>query len=168
MFDECVPSCGSRGFLPSGPLPAARTGRPSALAAAIASQVVLSVRACGCGYFAWTSHRVGTDSRPAASAWKRKREPILDRQRVVSGGVDVAGAAFLRAANFYLRCRAPNSCLPRSLAMFAYMRHLVPVMHRIGAGRFPAFRCHAWGEYDGTPILDQRAKVSDYTLIASM
>jgi hypothetical protein len=44
----------------------------------------------------------------------------------------------------------------------------VPVVHRIGAQRFPAFRCHAWVEYDGAPLLDDRAKVSDYTLIASM
>ena len=83
--------------------------------------------------------------------------------------VELARAAFVRAENFYLRRRAPNDCLPRSLALYAYMRGLgVPVIHRIGARRFPAFRCHAWVECDGSPLLDQPAKVSDYTLIASI
>src|ERR1700722_15725435 len=50
----------------------------------------------------------------------------------------------------------------------AYMPHLdIPAMHRIGARRFPASRCDAWVGYDGAPILDQCAKVSDYTLIAA-
>ena len=85
------------------------------------------------------------------------------------GDVDLARAAFVRAENFYWRRRAPNDCLPRSLALYAYMRRLgMPVVHRIGARRFPAFRCHAWVEYDGSPILDNRAKVSDYTVIASI
>lgn len=88
---------------------------------------------------------------------------------VGSDEVEAARAAFMRAENFYVRRRAPNDCLPRSLALYAYMRGLgLPVVHCIGARRFPAFRCHAWVEYDGAPILDQPADVSDYTLIASM
>ena len=101
------------------------------------------------------------------SGWKTGPPVVL--HRVDSADVELARAAFVRAENFYLRRRAPNDCLPRSLALYAYMRGLgVPVVHRIGARRFPAFRCHAWVEHDGAPILDQRAKVSDYTLIASM
>ncbi len=89
--------------------------------------------------------------------------------RAAAGDVELARAAFVRAENFYVRRRAPNDCLPRSLSLYAYMRGLgLPVVHRIGARRFPAFRCHAWVEFDGAPILEQRAEVSDYTLIASM
>jgi len=83
--------------------------------------------------------------------------------------VQIARAAFMRAENFYVRRRAPNDCLARSLSLYAYLRGLgLPVVHRIGARRFPAFRCHAWVEYDSTPILERLADVSDYTVIASM
>jgi hypothetical protein len=166
MFDDFVAGCESHGFLLSGDPPpdggVRRVPRPwrwrrGSLLAMRAwlsmADMDLALRRHG---FAATYERLGLVAGG-------------ESDRVGSDDLERGRAAFLRAENFYLRRRAPNDCLPRSLALYAFMRGLgVPVVHRIGARRFPAFRCHAWVEYDGAPILDQRAEVDDYTLIASM
>jgi Transglutaminase-like superfamily len=166
MLDDFVVSCEARGFLVSDHLPAEHGVVPAPRPRGLARRSLLATRAWLCmlrmGFalrrkgFGDVYQRLGHGAGPRPGS-------------VTSVDVEVARAAFVRAENFYVRRRAPNDCLPRSLSLYAYMRGLgLPVVHRIGARRFPAFRCHAWVEYDGTPILDQRADLSDYTLIASM
>jgi len=80
-----------------------------------------------------------------------------------------AQAAFLRAENFIWLPGAPDDCLPRSLALFRFLRSLgLPVIHRIGGRRFPAFVMHAWVEYSGKVLLDNQRYAEDYTVIASV
>jgi hypothetical protein len=64
--------------------------------------------------------------------------------------------AFLRAENIWLSRRSPNDCLPRSLALFRYLRaEGVPAEHVIAVRRAP-FAAHAWVESDGEALLGER------------
>ncbi|MFW2438266.1 MAG: lasso peptide biosynthesis B2 protein [Arenicellales bacterium] len=61
---------------------------------------------------------------------------------------------FLAAEAWLPSFLGDRDCLPRSLALFTYLRRLGhPVSHVIGVSRFP-FDAHAWVEYDGTPLLE--------------
>ena len=166
LFDGFVASCESHGFLVSGHPPPARGGQQAPWPRQARSRSFLAVRA-----WLWMLRMDIALGRQGFTAIYERLEngTASSADRSDPADVELARAAFVRAENFYLRRRAPNDCLPRSLALYAYMRGLgVPVIHRIGARRFPAFRCHAWVECDGSPLLDQPAKVSDYTLIASI
>jgi hypothetical protein len=80
-----------------------------------------------------------------------------------------AQRAFLRAENLFWYRRAPEDCLPRSLALFRFLRITgVPVMHVIGGRRFPAFLMHAWVEHGGSAVLDDAVRVREYTHLACM
>ena len=164
MFDDFVASCESRGFLLAHhPSPACGVPRRRWVRRSHRSSL-LTVRA-------WLS-MVRTDialrTKGFAAIYERLGHTACVGPQS-AGGVELAVAAFLRAENFYVRRRAPNDCLPRSLCLYAYLGSLgVPVVHRIGARRFPVLQCHAWVEYEGAPILDHHVKVSDYTLIASI
>ncbi len=60
---------------------------------------------------------------------------------------------FLAAENFIPLRRAPNDCLPRSLALFLYLCWRgIPAKHVIGVRRVP-FAAHAWVEVSGEPVL---------------
>jgi hypothetical protein len=166
MLDDFVASCEARGFLDSDHLPSVRGVRRAPRPRGSHGRSLLAVRA-----WLWMLRMdIALRGHGFGAIYQRLGQGAAARPGgVASGDVEVARAAFMRAENFYVRRRAPNDCLPRSLALYAYMRGLgLPVVHCIGARRFPALRCHAWVEYDGAPILDQRANVSDYTLIASM
>jgi hypothetical protein len=64
---------------------------------------------------------------------------------------------FVRAETFLLSKLGNRDCLPRSLALFIYLRSLGhQVRHVIGVARFP-FDAHAWVEKDGQPLLEFRA-----------
>ncbi len=77
-------------------------------------------------------------------------------------------AAFSAAENLYVPRRAPDDCLPRSLALFRYLRSLgAPAEHVIGVRRVP-FGAHAWVEVDGQPLLDADHIVKDYRPIARL
>jgi len=66
-----------------------------------------------------------------------------------------AVAAFSRAENFFLSRNAPADCLPRSLALFRFLRRLgFPAEHVIGVDRDP-FLAHAWVECMGRVLLDR-------------
>ncbi len=55
-----------------------------------------------------------------------------------------AERAFLIAENFFVMKSAPRDCLPRSLALYRFLRSVgVPADHRIGVTRYP-FEAHAW------------------------
>lgn len=50
---------------------------------------------------------------------------------------------------------SPDDCLPRSLALFAFLRQMgLPASHRIGIEQVP-FCAHAWVECHGRVILDR-------------
>ena len=64
--------------------------------------------------------------------------------------------AFLLAENVWSFKAAPDDCLPRSLAVYAYLRRLgLPVEHRIGV-RAPPIEMHAWVEFEGRALFDDR------------
>jgi hypothetical protein len=80
-----------------------------------------------------------------------------------------AQKSFLRAENFFWYRSAPNDCLPRSLALFRFLRAIgLPVVHCIGGRRFPAFMMHAWVEHAGLAVLDEPGRVKEYTRLASI
>lgn len=77
-----------------------------------------------------------------------------------------ATAAFARAENFYHLKKAPRDCLPRSLALFFFLRSMgLPASHCIGVRRFP-FTAHAWTECLGEVIHDHGSNRSEFTVIA--
>lgn len=70
------------------------------------------------------------------------------------GALDRALAAFARAENLFVPRRAPDDCLPRSLALFRFLRVMgLPAEHVIGCRRAPFF-AHAWVECGGRVVLD--------------
>ena len=91
-------------------------------------------------------------------------EPVLAQTR--DALVERALRAFARAENLFVMKTAPRDCLPRSMALFCFLRELgIPVEHRIGVDRFP-FRAHAWVEYDGRVLADHGGNREVFTTIA--
>lgn len=90
------------------------------------------------------------------------------RTPVSSGpvGLPAALGAFARAENFFHMRKAPQDCLPRSLALFRFLRRCgIPAEHRIGVRRFP-FGAHAWVEVDGRIVHDRPDQPRLFTTIA--
>jgi hypothetical protein len=78
-------------------------------------------------------------------------------------------AAFLAAENLLWRRRAPEDCLPRSLALYRFMRGIgVPAIHRIGGRRVPTFAMHAWVEHCGVVVLDDPRNATELTMLSSI
>ena len=78
-------------------------------------------------------------------------------------------ASFLKAENLFWYNQAPRDCLPRSLALFRFLRSLgIQVIHYIGGRRFPGFTMHAWVEYNGNVVLDDSQQSMEYTVISSL
>lgn len=74
--------------------------------------------------------------------------------------------AFARGENFLYLKKAPRDCLPRSLALFRFLRSLgLPVEHCIGLKQFP-FLAHAWTEYQGEVLHDDPHNQERFTVIA--
>ena len=81
--------------------------------------------------------------------------------RLPSAGTDSAKAdgsllrgvaAFSTAENFFHLKNAPRDCLPRSLALFGFLRSMgLAVEHVIGVQLVP-FLAHAWVEYRGRVV----------------
>jgi Transglutaminase-like superfamily/Coenzyme PQQ synthesis protein D (PqqD) len=89
-----------------------------------------------------TAYRLSTSLAPAPRGVAD--EAALDR----------AAAAFALAENFFVPRRAPDDCLPRSLALFRFLRAMgLPAEHVIGCRRAPFF-AHAWVECGGRVVLD--------------
>lgn len=77
-------------------------------------------------------------------------------------------ATFIRAEHAVVSRLGPDDCLPRSLALYAFLRRCgLPVRHRIGVRRYP-FGSHAWVEHGGAPVLDSRDRTDRYTPIATI
>jgi hypothetical protein len=69
-------------------------------------------------------------------------------------GIDRCLASFARAENAIVLPRAPQDCLPRSLALFRFLLAMgYPVGHRIGVSVKP-FSAHAWVEFEGRVLSD--------------
>jgi hypothetical protein len=88
-------------------------------------------------------------------------KPDLDR-------LAIAAAAFRRAEIFFVARQAPNDCLSRSLALFAFLRAMgLPAEHRIGYEPYP-FNAHAWVECGGSVVLDadRRSSLTPFRQIA--
>ncbi|HEY0380757.1 MAG TPA: lasso peptide biosynthesis B2 protein [Candidatus Elarobacter sp.] len=82
--------------------------------------------------------------------------------------LDRACRAFARAENFFVARRAPDDCLPRSLALFRFLRAMgLPAVHVIGVRRAP-FYAHAWVECNERVVLDadHRAELTTLARIA--
>jgi len=74
--------------------------------------------------------------------------------------------AFARAENFFYLKRAPLDCLPRSLALFRFLRSVgLPAQHCIGVRPFP-FSAHAWTECYGRVVHDDESNRGRFTVIA--
>jgi hypothetical protein len=77
-----------------------------------------------------------------------------------------AVAAFALAENFFVIKSAPKDCLPRSLALFRFLRSAgLPVEHCIGVRRFP-FQAHAWVEYHGRVVQDNPSRQLTFRTLA--
>ena len=80
--------------------------------------------------------------------------------------LDASLQAFIRAQNFVPMITAPHDCLPRSLALFQFLRRMgFPAEHCIGVKPYP-FEAHAWVECGGTVLLDHNYRGREYTTIA--
>ena len=100
-----------------------------------------------------TAYRVSTSRAPGPRA-------VAD-----DGALERAVAAFARAENFFVPRRAPDDCLPRSLALFRFLRMMgLPSEHVIGCRRAPFF-AHAWVECGGRVVLDDDHR-SELTVLA--
>jgi hypothetical protein len=78
-----------------------------------------------------------------------------------------AVAAFARAENFFVHRDAPADCLPRSLALFGFLRKMrLQAEHVIGVQRSP-FQAHAWVELSGHVVLDADQRTA-FTPIARL
>lgn len=70
--------------------------------------------------------------------------------------LDDALPAFYRGESVVPMPGAPDDCLPRSLALFAYLRSLgFAAVHLIGVRRYPSLTMHAWVEVDGRVVADR-------------
>jgi hypothetical protein len=78
--------------------------------------------------------------------------------------MDRALGQFLLAENLWRFRMAPDDCLPRSLALFSYLRRLgLPIVHRIGVTASP-MEMHAWTEYRDAPVLQARRMAAYHSL----
>jgi hypothetical protein len=109
----------------------------------------------------------GLRRRGLAEIWAE----AVERAPAASGAADPgrlqrALRAFSRAELLHISAMAPNDCLPRSLALFAFLRGVgVPVRHHIGF-ELDYGRAHAWVECDGNVIADSDRRAGLVELIA--
>ncbi len=163
-LDAFARDCLERGFLapePPAPAPAAAPAAPGRAARrALALRAWLSLLA--------TSRSISR--RGFSDTYRRyARLPCPS-----PGGEDAAARvararqAFSRAENFFMLRGAPRDCLPRSLALFRFLRSVgVPAEHCIGVQRFP-FEAHAWVECGGSVVHDSPSFTGSYTEIARL
>jgi hypothetical protein len=77
-------------------------------------------------------------------------------------------SAFAKAENIFLSRQAPKDCIPRSLALFRFLRSVgIPVEHCIGVRRYPFF-AHAWVEYRGEVVHDNPFHKDMFTVLTRL
>lgn len=61
-----------------------------------------------------------------------------------------------------------EDCLPRSLALFAFLRSSgLAASHHVGVAQHP-FRAHAWVEFNGTALLEREGRTDAFVEIARL
>jgi hypothetical protein len=93
----------------------------------------------------------------------------------VNCGVSVGGdnltpaiRSFGKAEHFFFSHLGLEDCLPRSLALYAFLAGAgFSVAHRIGVRRYP-FAAHAWVENHGVAILEVPGVTESYTVISTL
>ena len=99
-------------------------------------------------------------------AWAREVS-----QRAGSGGgysLDQALKQFVHAEAFVLSRLADRDCLPRSLALFVFLRRAgFAVRHHIGLQAMP-FAAHAWVECGTVSLLEGRPLARDFTTLSRL
>lgn len=151
-FDNFVQSCMAKGFLRVGreevltPKRTRRTRR--------AAKRFLTLRAWWSLVKTWTLLKLFGFQKLHDVA---QSEAAIVREPQMMSGSELlrrAEAAFLLAENFFILKTAPQDCLPRSTALFLFLRRLgLPARHQIGVERYP-MSMHAWVECDGRLVLD--------------
>ncbi len=102
------------------------------------------------------------ESQRTANSVRLRPEP-----EITSSLVENALQAFVRAENVWSFKKAPDDCLPRSLALHRYLRRLgLPVTHHIGISKTP-LEMHAWVEFRSRPLLNDLI-AAKHTPIASI
>lgn len=86
---------------------------------------------------------------------------VLDR--------DAAIEHFLKAERFFLTGYGTNDCLPRSLALYAFLTGVcnIPAEHHIGVERFP-FTAHAWASIEGVPCVDSPERLRRFSALSTL
>jgi hypothetical protein len=83
--------------------------------------------------------------------------------------LDEAVNSFVRAENLFWFRDAPEDCLPRSLALFGFLRAVgLPATHNIGGARFPGLLMHAWVESSEHALLDDPEFVRTLTVLSTI
>ena len=161
-WDRFVNDCLQAGFLtaspPPPPLAGARCREPAPV------RGFLTLRAW-CSLFRasrWLAKRGFSGAYWGFAGLPRPVAPAADAQALLGRAV----AAFSRAENVFHLRRAPQDCLPRSLALFGFLRRLgLGVEHVIGVQMFP-FLAHAWVEHRGRVVHEDPANPQRFTTIA--
>jgi hypothetical protein len=105
--------------------------------------------------FSWTYNILSQRVRAQAAP---------DQDRALRDAV----TAFSRAEEFFHLRAAPADCLPRSLALFAFLCKVgLPVEHCVGIQQFP-FSAHAWTQCHGRVVHDDPLNQERYTVIARL
>lgn len=156
---EFAGSCMERGFLQAAPPP-----RDAPPPRARPSRVALTLRAW-LSLLATTRSLAGRGFSETYRRYARRPLPECCREEM-DALVARAERAFSRAENFFMLRNAPRDCLPRSLALYRFLRSVgVPAEHCIGVQRFP-FEAHAWVEAGGRVVHDSRDFVGGYAELA--
>ena len=83
--------------------------------------------------------------------------------------VDRAVRSFVRAENLFWFRDAPDDCLPRSLALFSFLRALgLPATHKIGGMRYPGLLMHAWVESSERALIDDPELLGMLTVLSTI
>jgi hypothetical protein len=163
-FDRFVGTCLDRDYLRYGGAERCAAGPPSERTTA--RRHLLAMRAWWCMLRISGALRV----RGFSAAYLRVRDEAardVDARRAPA--LSKAVSSFLSAENVFWRRRGQQDCLPRSLALFLFLRRAgIRVEHKIGARRVPTVAIHAWVEYDGRGILEGSRDLTAYTQLAAI
>ncbi len=152
-------NCLERDFLqhepvqPPPPPPPTTAGRTNALVLRAWWSLLCTVRLLAGRGFDYTYGRYARTPAPVAGG---ETAGLLAR----------AERAFLVAENFFVMKSAPRDCLPRSLALYRFLRSVgIPAEHRIGVTRYP-FEAHAWVQSGDRLVLDSPDFVRGFAELA--